>query len=93
MITLVRDRQWDFAERRLPKKSPQGGDIVISSVGRPPLVYCLSEAPGLVETTYADYDEALTQARHRAKRERVDVWFAEEAEEVMLVSRHRPDGE
>jgi hypothetical protein len=80
-----------FVERLLPRKKPLGGDIVISCVGRPPLVYRVSEATGLTGTTFVDYDEALKEARAWAIHARVDVWFVEEAEDVLLVARHRPD--
>jgi hypothetical protein len=93
MISRARGRQWDFVEKRLPRKTPRGGDIVITCVGRPPLVYRVSETTGMSGTTFAEYDDALRLARAWALRAHVDVWFAEETEDVLLVARHRPDGD
>ena len=90
----MRDRPWAFADRLIPKRTPRGGDIVISCIGRPPLVYCISVSPAGAGVTYSDYEGALQDARQLATRARVDVWVAEE-DDVILVARHRlnVDGE
>jgi hypothetical protein len=72
------------------RKASAPGDIVISCIGRPPLVYCVTGS-SFQSVTYANYDDALESARQVASRARVDVWVDEERDELTLVARYRPD--
>lgn len=89
----MRDSQRAFMERKLGKKTPAFGDVVISCIGRPPLVYRVGVTPAIADDTFADYEAALTRARQVALQMQVDAWVAEDGEDVMLVARHRPDSD
>lgn len=85
----LRDQQLNWPTRMRPRMSPEHGDVVISRLGRSLALYTLRVLPGPAQVLCSNYDEVLVRAREFAARSRVDVWVADDGDDIALVARHR----
>jgi hypothetical protein len=69
--------------------SPQDGDIVVSRQPTPGDGFDVRRAPGAVQCTSSDREEAVRLALSLGRRYQVDVWFSDGGSSWLVVERHR----